>query len=114
MSKATFSTADERNINKAISIVYDQLQTNFDGGYKLLTTYAKDSEYWKQSNARLNVVYASIIILKEIIEEKDINRKAQRFCGLVEMLEETKNEDLKYLALSLNFLKNIDCKMGEA
>ncbi|MCE2731713.1 MAG: hypothetical protein LW599_06515 [Rickettsiaceae bacterium] len=114
MSKTTFSTTDEHNINQAISIVYNQLQTNFQGGYKLLTTYAKDSEYWQQSNARLNVVYASIIILKEIIEEEDINQKAQRFCGLVEMLEETKNEDLKYLSLSLDFLKNIDRKMGEA
>ena len=114
MSKTTFSIVDEGNINEAISIVYNQLQTNFQGGYKLLTEYAKDSECFSQLKARLNIVYGSIGVLKEIIEEEDINRKAQRFCGLVEMLEDTKNEDLKYLALSLDFLKNIDRKMGEA
>ena len=114
MNKASNVSLNEQDIDKAISIVYDQLQTNFQGGYKLLTTYAKDSECFSQLKAKLNIVYGSIGVLKEIIEEEDINRKAQGFCGLVEMLEDTKNEDLKYLALSLDFLKNVDCKMGEA
>lgn len=114
MSKVAARTIDEQDVDKAICIVYNQLQTNFEGGYRLLTECKQDFPCANQLKARLNVVYASIIILKEIVEEEDINRKAQRFCGLVDMLEETRNEDLKYLALSLDFLKNIDCKMGEA
>jgi len=55
-----------------------------------------------------------MVVLKEILEEEDIDKKAQRFCGLVEMFEETKNQDLRDLELSTNFLKNIYCKMGEA
>jgi hypothetical protein len=108
------STFIEQNIDKAISIVYDRLETNFKQGYKLLTEYKQDSEFFNQLKARLNVVYGSIIVLKKISEEEDISQKAQRFCGLVEMLEETKNQDLRDLELSTNFLKNIDCKMGEA
>ena len=114
MSKAANLSLNKQDIDKAISIVYNQLQTNFEGGYKLLTKYAKDSECFSQLKARLNIVYGSLGVLKEISEEEDINKRAQRFCGLVTILEETKNEDLKYLALSLDFLKNIDCKMGEA
>jgi hypothetical protein len=104
----------EQNIDRVISITYDQLQTNFQGGYKLLTTYARDSEYWSQLKERLNIVYGSIGVLKEIREEEDINRKAQRFCGLVTMLEETYEQDLRDLELSVEFLKNINRKMGRA
>ena len=104
----------EQNIDRAISILYDQLQTNFQQGCKLLTEYKQDSECFSQLKARLKIVYGSIGVLKEIIEEEDINRKAQRFCGLVEMLEETYTQDLRDLELSLDFLKNIDRKMAEA
>lgn len=114
MIKGAGRTIDEQDVDKAICIVYKQLQTNFEGGYRLLTEYKQDFPYANQLKARLNVVYASIIILKEISEEEDIDQKTQRFCGIVEMLEETKGEDLKYLALSLDFLKNINRKMGEA
>ena len=113
MSKAS-SRFIEQNIDKAISIVYDRLEINFKNGCKLFIEYKEDTECRYQLKKRLNIVYGSMVVLKEILEEEDIDKKAQRFCGLVEMLEETKNQDLRDLELSTNFLKNIDCKMGEA
>jgi len=103
-----------RHINEVIIAVYDILKSNFIGANKLLENYAPNSEYSQQIKRRMKMVLASMKRLGQVLKIRDPLHKYRNFCKEVWVLEEVLNQDLRDLELSTNFLKNIDCKMGEA
>jgi len=103
-----------RHINEVIIAVYDTLKSNFLGANKLLENYASNSEYSQQIKARMKIVLSAMKRLVAVLKIRDPLHKYRNFCKEVWILQEICERDLRNLALSIDFLKNIDCKMGEA
>lgn len=108
------SEEELQHIDEVIVAVYDNLKSNFLGGNRLLENYPPNSEYSQQIKARMKVVLSSMKRLSQVLNIRDPLHKYRNFCKEVWVLDGVLNQDLRNLELSTNFLKNIDCKMGEA
>lgn len=119
MSKATnvdcvMNEEELQHIDEVIIAVYNNLKSNFLGANKLLENYAPNSEYSQQIKARMKIVLSSMQRLVAVLKIRDPLHKYRNFYKEVWVLEGIRNQDLRNLELSTNFLKNINCKMGEA
>lgn len=103
-----------QHIDEVIIAVYDNLKSNFLGGNRLLENYPPNSEYSQQIRARMKMVLSSMKRLSQVLNIRDPLHKYRNFCKEVWVLEGVLNQDLRNLELSMNFLKNINCKMVEA
>ncbi|MCA9385747.1 hypothetical protein KC717_03805 [Candidatus Dojkabacteria bacterium] len=104
----------EQRVNAAIAMLYEQMQKNYTGGYRILGELPMESQEWWSLKKRLDILGFALTYLQNLLKVEDGHYKLERFCKIVNSLRSILEQDLRDFELSVAFLKNINIDMAVA